>query len=114
VDVTVMGVESHQPKNAALRHLHKFYHALSELKDMKFDGMIITGAPVEQMEFEEVDYWEELVRIMDWTDSHVTSTIFLCWAAQADRKSTRLNSSHVSISYAVFCSKQKNSTKTSS
>src|SRR5699024_3829655 len=49
---------------------------------MKFDGMIITGAPVEQMEFEEVDYWEELAQIMDWTDSHVTSTIFLCWAAQ--------------------------------
>lgn len=50
---------------------------------MKFDGMIVTGAPVEQMEFEEVDYWNELTEIMDWTESHVTSTIFLCWAAQA-------------------------------
>ena len=83
VDVTFMAVESHQAKNTSLSHLNKFYQTFSELKDMKFDGMIITGAPVEQMEFEDVDYWKELEAIMDWTDSHVTSTIFLCWAAQA-------------------------------
>ena len=83
VDVTFMTVESHESKNTSLSHLNKFYQTFSELKDMKFDGMIITGAPVEQMEFEEVDYWKELEMIMDWTDSHVTSTIFLCWAAQA-------------------------------
>ena len=78
-----MTVESHESKNTSLSHLNKFYQTFLELKDMKFDGMIITGAPVEQMEFEEVDYWKELEMIMDWTDSHVTSTIFLCWAAQA-------------------------------
>ena len=83
VDVTFMTVESHESKNTSLSHLNKFYQTFPELKDLKFDGMIITGAPVEQMTFEEVDYWKELEEIMDWTESHVTSTIFLCWAAQA-------------------------------
>ena len=66
-----------------MSHLNKFYQTFPELKNNKYDGMIITGAPVEQMEFEEVDYWKELVEIMDWTNTHVTSTIYLCWAAQA-------------------------------
>ena len=83
VDVSFMTVESHQSKNTSISHLNKFYQTFSELKNLKFDGMIITGAPVEQMEFEEVDYWDEIVEIMDWTDTHVTSTIYLCWAAQA-------------------------------
>ena len=83
VDVTFMAVESHVAKNTSKSHLNKFYQTFSELKHLRFDGMIITGAPVEQMEFEEVDYWNELTGIMDWTESHVTSTIFLCWAAQA-------------------------------
>ena len=83
VDVSFMTVESHQSKNTSISHLNKFYQTFSELKNQKFDGMIITGAPVEQMEFEEVDYWDEIVEIMDWTDTHVTSTIYLCWAAQA-------------------------------
>ena len=83
VDVTFMAVASHEAKNTSLSHLNKFYETFSELKEKRFDGMIITGAPVEQMEFEEVDYWNELQVIMDWTESHVTSTIFLCWAAQA-------------------------------
>ena len=83
VDVTFMAVESHQAKNTSVSHLNKFYQTFPDLKDQKFDGMIVTGAPVEQMEFEEVDYWKELEEIMDWTESHVTSTIFLCWAAQA-------------------------------
>ena len=69
VDVTFMAVESHQAKNTSANHLNKFYQTFSELKDMKFDGMIVTGAPVEQMEFEEVDYWNELTEIMDWTES---------------------------------------------
>ncbi len=63
--------------------MEAFYTTFDQIKDRKFDGMIITGAPVENLEFEEVDYWEELVSIMDWTDKHVTSTIYLCWAAQA-------------------------------
>lgn len=83
IDVTFMTVESHESKNTSLSHLNKFYQTFGDLKTQRFDGMIITGAPVEQMEFEEVDYWNELTEIMDWTKSHVTSTIFLCWAAQA-------------------------------
>ena len=83
VDVTFMTVETHESKNTARSHLNKFYQTFPEIKARRFDGMIITGAPVEQMEFEEVDYWEELTEIMKWTKGHVTSTIFLCWAAQA-------------------------------
>lgn len=83
LDITFIMVSSHESKNTAQSHIHKFYEPFSEIKKRRFDGLIITGAPVEQMEFEEVDYWEELVGIMDWTKSHVTSTIYLCWAAQA-------------------------------
>ena len=78
-----MAVQSHESKNTSMSHLNKFYLGFDSLKDNKFDGMIITGAPVEQMEFEEVDYWEELKEIMEWTKTNVTSTIYLCWAAQA-------------------------------
>lgn len=83
VDVTFMMVSSHKSKNTSTSHLNKFYVEFEQIKRQKFDGMIITGAPVENMEFEEVDYWEELETIMDWSDRHVTSTIYLCWAAQA-------------------------------
>lgn len=83
VDVSFMMVATHEAKNTATSHLNKFYETFSEVKHRKFDGMIITGAPVEQMEFEEVDYWEELTQIMDWTKTNVTSTIYLCWGAQA-------------------------------
>ena len=67
VDITFMHVESHESKNTSMSHLNKFYQTFRELKNQKFDGMIITGAPVEQMEFEEVDYWEELTEIMEWS-----------------------------------------------
>ena len=83
VDVSFMMVKSHTSKNTATSHLNKFYQTFDEVKDHKYDGMIITGAPVEQMEFEEVDYWEEMKEIMEWTKTNVTSTIYLCWAAQA-------------------------------
>ena len=83
VEITFMAVESHEPTHTSKSHLDQFYESFSALKEKRFDGMIITGAPVEMMEFEEVDYWQEFVEIMDWSDSHVTSTIFLCWAAQA-------------------------------
>lgn len=83
VDVTFMAVQSHESKNTSMSHLNQFYKIFPEVREKRFDGMIITGAPVEQMEFEEVDYWEELTEIMDWAGSHVTSTIYLCWAAQA-------------------------------
>ena len=83
IDVTFMTVTSHESKNTSKSHLNKFYLEFNQVKEKKYDGMIITGAPVEQMEFEEVDYWDELVEIMEWTKSHVHSTIHLCWGAQA-------------------------------
>lgn len=83
VDVVFVNVSSHQSKNTSTSHLNKFYLPFQEVKDQKFDGFIITGAPVEQMPFEEVDYWEELTGIMEWTKTHVTSTLHLCWGAQA-------------------------------
>ena len=83
VDVTFVAVSSHESKNTSMSHLNKFYETFADIKNRYFDGLIITGAPVEQMEYEEVDYWNELTEIMDWTEEHVTSTIFLCWAAQA-------------------------------
>lgn len=83
VDVTFVNVESHIPQNTPQSHLNKFYSTFDNIKDQKFDGFIITGAPVEQMEFEDVDYWDELCRIMEWTKAHVTSTFHICWGAQA-------------------------------
>lgn len=83
VDVVFVNVSSHKSKNTPTSHLNKFYQTFEEIKNQKFDGFIITGAPVEQMPFEDVDYWKELVQIMEWTKSHVTSTLHLCWGAQA-------------------------------
>ena len=83
VDVSFVTVSSHQSKNTPTSHLNKFYQKFSEIKDQKFDGFIITGAPVEQMPFEEVDYWDEVTEIFDWARTHVTSTLYICWAAQA-------------------------------
>ena len=83
INVTFMRVSSHESKNASKSHLDSFYYSFAELKERNFDGLIITGAPVEELDFEEVDYWDEIREIFDWCDEHVTSTIFLCWAAQA-------------------------------
>lgn len=83
VDLTLMFVESHVSKNTPQSHINKFYTTFSEIKNKKFDGLIITGAPVEQMEFEEVNYWDELVEIMEWSKTNVTSTFHICWGAQA-------------------------------
>lgn len=83
VDVVFVNVASHESKNTSTSHLNKFYLPFEKVREQKFDGFIITGAPVEQMPFEEVDYWEELKEIMDWTKTNVTSTLHLCWGAQA-------------------------------
>lgn len=83
VNITFLMVTSHESKNTATSHLNQFYITFDDVKKRSFDGMIITGAPVEQMEFEDVDYWEELTHIMEWTKTNVTSTIHLCWGAQA-------------------------------
>ncbi len=83
VDVTFLNVKSHVSLNTSASHLNKFYTTIDEVRSRKFDGMIITGAPVEDITFEEVDYWEEICEIMDWAQTHVTSTLHICWAAQA-------------------------------
>lgn len=83
VDCTFLMLSSHRSKNTSAGHLNKFYVPFEEIKRKKFDGMIITGAPVEHLEFEEVNYWKELSVIMEWTKAHVTSTFHICWGAQA-------------------------------
>lgn len=83
VDVTFMNVKSHVSLNTPASHLNKFYCTLDDVRDRKFDGMIVTGAPVEDISFEEVDYWEETCEIFEWAKTHVTSTLHICWAAQA-------------------------------
>lgn len=83
VDCTFIMLESHTSKNTSASHLNKFYVFFDEVRDKKFDGMIITGAPVENMEFEEVNYWEELTKIMEWSKTNVTSSLHICWGAQA-------------------------------
>ncbi len=83
VDITLMHTKSHYSKNTSSTHLNKFYVTFEEIQEKKYDGMIITGAPVEMIPFEEVDYWRELCEIMEWTTTHVTSTIHVCWGAQA-------------------------------
>ena len=83
VDITFLTTGSYVGRNTAASHLDQFYLTYAEVKNQKFDGLIITGAPVEQMEFEEVDYWDELVEIMDWSKTNVTSTLHICWGAQA-------------------------------
>ena len=83
IDVTFLNMTSHVSQNTSTNHLNKFYNTFDEIKDLKFDGMIITGAPVEQMPFEEVDYWEELCKVMEWSKKNVTSTLHICWGAQA-------------------------------
>ncbi|MCI9220083.1 MAG: homoserine O-succinyltransferase [Lachnospiraceae bacterium] len=83
VDVTFINVKSHVSLNTPASHLNKFYCTLDDIRDRKYDGMIVTGAPVEDIPFEEVDYWEEICEILDWAETHVTSTLHICWAAQA-------------------------------
>ena len=83
LDITFMKLRSHTSKNTPVEHMMMFYKSFDELRPQKFDGMIITGAPVESMPFEEVTYWHEMTEIMTWARTHVTSTLYICWAAQA-------------------------------
>jgi len=83
MEISFMKLKSHTPKNTPIEHMMMFYKDFSILRKEKFDGMIITGAPVEDLEFEDVSYWEELTSIFDWARTHVTSTMYICWAAQA-------------------------------
>lgn len=83
VEFVLLHTETHRSKNTSQEHLKQFYKTFSDVREDRFDGMIITGAPVETLEFEEVNYWQELQAIMDWSKTHVTSTIHICWGAQA-------------------------------
>ena len=83
LEVSFMKLKSHTPKNTPIEHMMMFYKDFDILRKQKFDGMIITGAPVEQFEFEDVKYWDELKEIFDWVKTNVTSTLYICWAAQA-------------------------------
>ncbi len=83
VDVDLLQVRTHKSKNTSQEHMLKFYNIFDDIKDNRYDGMIVTGAPVEQMPFEEVDYWEELCEILDWSKKNVYSVFHICWGAQA-------------------------------
>lgn len=83
VNITFLRAEGHESKNTAPQHLDRFYTTFTQVQHQTFDGMIITGAPVEQLDFEAVDYWTELVDIMDYAQTHVHSTLYICWGAQA-------------------------------
>ncbi|WP_281527351.1 homoserine O-acetyltransferase MetA [Ruminococcus champanellensis] len=83
VDIELMHVASHVSKNTSLSHLETFYTTFGEIKDKHYDGMIITGAPVEHLPYDQVDYWDEICQIMEWSKTHVFSTLHICWAAQA-------------------------------
>lgn len=83
VNITLCIPKTHDAKNTSKSHLNQFYNTFDEIKNRKFDGFIITGAPIEKIAYEEVDYWQELTEIMEWTKTNVTSTLHLCWGAQA-------------------------------
>jgi len=83
VEIDFMKIKSHTSKNTSIEHMQAFYKTFHSMRNQKYDGMIITGAPVEQMEYEEVTYWDEMKEIFDWAQTHVTSTLYICWAAQA-------------------------------
>lgn len=83
VNVSFLHMATHESKNVSKSHLNQFYETFADIKHRKFDGLIITGAPIEHLPFEEVNYWEELTEIMDWSKENVTSTLHICWGAQA-------------------------------
>lgn len=83
IEVSFMKLKSHTSKNTPIEHMKAFYRDFEYMRNEKFDGMIITGAPVEHLEFEDVNYWDEIQDIFNWTRTHVTSTLYICWAAQA-------------------------------
>jgi len=83
LEISFMKLQSHTPKNTPVEHMMMFYRSFETMRNEKFDGMIITGAPVETLDFEAVEYWDEICDIFDWAHTHVTSTMYICWAAQA-------------------------------
>ena len=107
VNITLLRTAEHQSKNTPLQHLERFYKTFSEIRHRSFDGMIVTGAPVEHLPFEQVDYWQELLDIMTYANGHVFSTLYICWAAQAALyclKSVRASSATRSCTPTAVCS----------
>lgn len=83
IELTLLKLDTHTPKHTSPQHMARFYKGFGEVRNQRFDGLIITGAPIEKIEYEEVTYWKELCEIFSWADSNVTSTLYICWAAQA-------------------------------
>ena len=83
IELTLLKLDTHTPKHASPEHMARYYTSFNEVRDLHFDGLIITGAPIEKIEYEEVTYWPELCTIFNWAREHVTSTLYICWAAQA-------------------------------
>ena len=83
VEISLLRLKTHVPKNTSLEHMRTFYHTFDEVRNQKFDGMIITGSPLEQMQYEDISSWNEMTEIFDWSRTHVTSTLYICWAAFA-------------------------------
>ncbi len=83
IELTLMKLDTHTPKHASPEHMQRYYKGFGEVRNRHFDGLIITGAPIEKLEYEDVTYWNELCEIFDWAEENVTSTLFICWAAQA-------------------------------
>ena len=83
IELTLLKLDTHTPKHASPEHMERYYTAFSQVRESHFDGLIITGAPIEKIEYEEVTYWSELCTIFNWAKEHVTSTLYICWAAQA-------------------------------
>ncbi|MEM9583142.1 MAG: homoserine O-succinyltransferase [Pseudomonadota bacterium] len=108
IDLTLIRMTEHQTKNTAAAHMEAFYHPFQEVKDQKFDGLIITGAPIEHLAFEEVTYWDELLEVMDWTQSNVHSTFGVCWGAMAMLKHFHGVGKHMLDAKAFGCFKQNN------
>ena len=83
IDIDFMKLKSHTSKNTPIEHMMMFYRDFEEMKDEKYDGMIVTGAPIELYDYKDVSYWDEITTIFEWAKTHVTSTLYICWAAQA-------------------------------
>lgn len=100
VEVDLLRTKTHEATHVSAGHLETFYRTFDDIRDIHYDGLIITGAPVEQMPFEEVDYWPELCQIMDWSTTHVHSTLHICWGAQA-------GSTIITVSRSTICRQRR-------
>lgn len=108
IDLTLIRMKQHRAKNTAAAHLEEFYTTFADIKDQKFDGLIITGAPIEHLTFEDVTYWDELKQIMDWTQTHVHSTFGVCWGGMAMINHFHKVPKHILDEKAFGCFKQRN------